>query len=551
MNHYKLFLVGVAVSLPAELLTVCVPTYAQERQRQHVIEQVTEDIAEARVREHARVKGGPENNKLENVSSPVRAGKTAFKHWIIHDGERSELAMRRTKIGETCWYGWSLYLPADFDPAGHYTIVMQMAAYPPVPGRRFPGGGVGHHLTIGSGGGLGFTLQHQGVGTVKTAQGQEIPATEVKKFDIARADAMKGRWTDFVMHARWTGDDDGFLRFWVKVGDGSYQQKIDYKGATWFNDEGDGPYFKMGAYLGDPGWKGNSPRVVYTDEYRLGDANSSFDEVAPPGARARAEEAKNGKVRYLTYRSSLNNQDVAIMVYTPPGYDAGDARYPVVYNLHGAGGGSPARQWDRTQGTLTDAMENNRVRPMIYVFVNGLGDTFFVDSPEGLKVESSIIQELIPFIDANYRTIASREGKAVDGFSMGGFGALMLAFRHPDLFSSVVSYGAALINAERADPKPGGRWVSREHFDEYDPRSLAKRNAERIRDSLRVRVVCGEEDGLFPANVTFKALLDELKIPVSWVTVPGVAHDTKGLYRRVGLESLRFMDAAFAQEAGK
>ena len=56
-------------------------------------------------------------------------------------------------------------------------------------------------------------------------------------------------------------------------------------------------------------------------------------------------------------------------------------------------------------------------------------------------------------------------------------------------------------------------------------------------------MVCGDQDGLFQANVEFKDLAAKLKIPVDWVPVAGVAHDTRGLYVRVGLESLKFIEA--------
>ncbi len=240
-----------------------------------------------------------------------------------------------------------------------------------------------------------------------------------------------------------------------------------------------------------------------------------------PLARGRAD------IEDVSYWSTLNERRIRVKVYLPPGYESGDARYPVVYNLHGAGGGSPDRQWERTRKTLRDAMENNRVAPRIYVFVEGLGDTFFVDADPGLKVESSIIQELIPLIDKRYRTIAAANGRAIDGFSMGGFGALMLAFRHPEHFSAVVSYGAALIEAERLKA--------------HHPAVWAEKNLGRIRGQVRVRMVCGDADSLFPLNVKFKDKLIAMGVPVDWVSVPGVGHDTKGLFDRVGLDSLKFM----------
>ncbi|MFN4146482.1 MAG: DUF4038 domain-containing protein [Runella sp.] len=241
----------------------------------------------------------------------------------------------------------------------------------------------------------------------------------------------------------------------------------------------------------------------------------------------------------LTYPSALNGQDIAIKVYLPPQYTNSTERFPVVYNLHG-GGGSPERQWDRTRKTLTDAIENKRVKPMIYVFVNGLGNTNFVNNKDGKQIERSIVEELIPFIDRNYRTIANRTGRAIDGFSMGGYGALMVAFRNPTLFSSVVSYGAALVIG--ASDK---NYRDAAHFAEYDPRALTIKNRAAILKNLKIRMVCGDSDWLFTSNVKFKAHLDSLKIPVDWVIEPGLAHCTQCLYENVGLESLRFMASAF------
>ena len=529
--------------------------------RQHLLEAVTEDIAEARNREFAKSKGGPENNKLRNFSADMaqaadtaakantdaktvserfaRGGKTAFQHRVNQKGERSELAMMKTEIGGTYWYGWSMLLPKDFDHTGSKTIVMQLAAYPTPRNGKFPCKTSGPFMHVSTDGRLVFHLQHKG-------DDQDMVCDE---FTVAEdVSKLKGKWLDFVMHAKWTGNEDGFLQFWVKVDDNNYFQKVDYQGRTWWNDEDKGPYFKMGAYMGDPGWQGPPERTIYTDEYRLGNLNSSFDDVAPPGAEARALEAGRGQIHYVLYPSALNKCQIPIMVYTPPGYDPNSAkRYPVVYNLHGSGGGSPARQWNRVQKTLTNLIDSSKIRPMIYVFVNGLGDTFYMDLPDsnGVKGYSSIVKELIPFIDSKYKTIASHSGRAIDGFSMGGCGSLMVAMKSPDLFSAVVSYGAAVIIRDNVKFPTKQNFKTREELNEFDVWALLPRNAAAIRSGLRIRMVCGDADGLFPVNVKFKDLLDSLNIPVSWVAVPGVKHDTKGLFDRTGLESMKFIEKAW------
>jgi hypothetical protein len=241
--------------------------------RGDIIESVTEDIAQARGREFAKSKGGPDNNKLTNTGEPVRAGKAAFKHWVNTKGERSELAMQRTRIGGTYWYGWSMLLPEDFDHRGSDTIVMQLASWPTPRNGKFPHSANGPYLEIQPDGRLIMHLQHKGED--KDMVCDDFVVTE----DVSK---LKGKWLDFVMHTRWTGDRDGFFKLWLKIGNNDeFAQKVDYAGRTWWNDEDTGPYLKLGAYMGEPGWRGPAERTVYIDEYRLGDEKSSFKEVAP------------------------------------------------------------------------------------------------------------------------------------------------------------------------------------------------------------------------------------------------------------------------------
>lgn len=223
-------------------------------------------------------------NGIEVSRDIKRAGQSAFKHWIERCGERAELEMKKTEIGKTYWYGWSTLIPSDWkDTTEDFDIVNQWATYPSANNRngRFPCRANGSFISRGknktapAGGpaadSFDFALQSAG-------DNQDMVC---KVFPLAKVAEMRGKWTDFVMQVKWTGNKDGFLKFWVKIGDGPYVQKIDYTGRTYWNDEGKGPYFKMGLYKGDPNYKGPAPRVIYTDEYRLGDANSNFGQVAP------------------------------------------------------------------------------------------------------------------------------------------------------------------------------------------------------------------------------------------------------------------------------
>jgi len=119
---------------------------------------------------------------------------------------------------------------------------------------------------------LRFNFQHQG----------DVADLQCDKFALGNVSDMRGKWVDFVMHSKWTGNSDGFLKLWMKVGNGAYVQMVDYTGRTFWNDEDRGPYFKMGLYKGNTNWKGaGAPRYLYTDEYRLGNSSSSFADVTP------------------------------------------------------------------------------------------------------------------------------------------------------------------------------------------------------------------------------------------------------------------------------
>jgi len=158
----------------------------------------------------------------------------------------------------------------------------------------------------------------------------------------------------------------------------------------------------------------------------------SMDWVDPD--RTEPEGAK-----YKTFHSTTINADVSYLIYLPPDYQQqNDTRYPVLYYLP-ASGDTPRRDGEDIARRLDKAIRSSRAAPMIAVFVNGLrGNTMYCDSRDGdYPVETVIIHDLIPHVDATYRTVAAREGRAVEGFSMGGFGAAHLGFKYPDVFGVV------------------------------------------------------------------------------------------------------------------
>jgi poly(3-hydroxybutyrate) depolymerase len=124
------------------------------------------------------------------------------------------------------------------------------------------------------------------------------------------------------------------------------------------------------------------------------------------------------------------------LVYVPPGYETSDEGYPVVYALHGWQ--SDYEQLDKMGLQLNSLIDEGEARPMILVYPDGgnaYKGSWYQSSPTIGDYEGYITGELADLIDANYRTLPDRESRGITGCSMGGMGAIHLAFKYPDVFS--------------------------------------------------------------------------------------------------------------------
>lgn len=126
-------------------------------------------------------------------------------------------------------------------------------------------------------------------------------------------------------------------------------------------------------------------------------------------------------------------------VYIPKGYRENlGKKYPVLYFLHGWGG-NVTNATDKTridsQTVLDQLISNGEIDPMIVVFVDGF-NSCYVDGPT-FKMKSAIVNDLIPFIDSNYRTLNNKNSRAIAGISMGGFGSLNIGLSNIEMFTSI------------------------------------------------------------------------------------------------------------------
>ena len=151
-------------------------------------------------------------------------------------------------------------------------------------------------------------------------------------------------------------------------------------------------------------------------------------------------------IESLSFKSDILGKGVFYSIYLPPDYDISKRSYPVVYLLHG-GGGNETHWVQMCEANVTaDRLIAERKIPAMILVMPAAGRTRYINDHKGeSRYENMFIQELMPHIDKNYRTrkgqgeFTDKKFRAVSGFSMGGYGSLMLALHHTDKFIACVA----------------------------------------------------------------------------------------------------------------
>ena len=133
-----------------------------------------------------------------------------------------------------------------------------------------------------------------------------------------------------------------------------------------------------------------------------------------------------------------------------------EKRYPVVYMLHGHG--ETIKTWDKGWVSQIESLETTGLSPMIYVFPTGWDSYYSNTYDDSRKYMDMFTQEFVPFIDQTYRTVADREHRAVMGYSMGGFGAMVLPLKNPEMFSISVPLSMSFRTDEQYMTESAGGW---------------------------------------------------------------------------------------------
>jgi poly(3-hydroxybutyrate) depolymerase len=283
-------------------------------------------------------------------------------------------------------------------------------------------------------------------------------------------------------------------------------------------------------------------------------------EPRSPAVEWVTREVEAPRVSFHTFDSAAAKGKVSYHLYTPAAYGGAAGKgFPVVYWLHGSGGGAAGIA--KVAAHFDAAIEAGKTPPCLVVFVNGLVEGMYVDWKDGTApVETVIVKDLVPHIDGAYRTIATRQGRMLDGFSMGGYGSARLGFKYPEMFRAVSIVGAGPMQAELIQTPRAGRKRAAEvlakvygsdqaYFRAVSPRTLAEQNAAAITKGSLVRMIIGDKDETFAANKEFHERLERLKIPRTWTVLPGIGHDPMGVLKAMGDDNWAFYRAAFGEQA--
>ena len=250
------------------------------------------------------------------------------------------------------------------------------------------------------------------------------------------------------------------------------------------------------------------------------------------------EQVTGPGIEFHVFESKTACTTVSFHLYKPDAYDANPTqRFPVLYWLHG------------TQGMVNgirpvamhfdSAIQNGKIPPMLVVFVNGLPCRLWSNSKDGTApVENVFIHDLIPHVDSTFRTIADRNGRILEGFSMGGYGTARFALKHPGTFARASMLASGPLDPEFMGPLAQANPRLRQKildlvcngdldcFMQIGPTNIFRRNVNVLNDfDFDFRQVIGELDAGLRCNEEFHKHLLDGNFGHDWIVIPDVAHE--------------------------
>ena len=266
-----------------------------------------------------------------------------------------------------------------------------------------------------------------------------------------------------------------------------------------------------------------------------------------------AVQQVQGELKTKTITGRISGEKITFDIYLPESYRKEGVGYPVIYNLHGRGGSY--KSGGAFRAAMKKAIADGILPPVIAVYPDGTKNGWYADSKDrSILIETPIIREIIPWVDANYNTKVSRDFRLIQGFSMGGYGASLLAAKFPELFSVCINYDGAMWNWKNMMRK-SKKWqsVAPVMFDNdktyYEnnssPWAFATLNRDKIKGRLHFRTLVGS---LGSGLQEWRDHLNSLDIEMDYVDTK-CRHNLQCLHEEAGDGSFRLMTKQFAKAA--
>ena len=238
-----------------------------------------------------------------------------------------------------------------------------------------------------------------------------------------------------------------------------------------------------------------------------------------PGSIYDTYNVPHGQVRLVSYYSKSLKENRQMLVYTPPGYDASSKRYPVLYFYHG--GGDTIYSWAR-EGRGPEILDNlqslGSTKPMIMVMPDTQTNEPLLEadtasdaiSLNAATADTELVNDIVPYVDKNFRTVANGDNRAISGLSLGGIQALVSGLGHLGTFNWIVSLSGG--------PTPGFTSSVLTH-------GLTQAAAANGTLHELVLAAGGSGDIALQNTITFQAQLTSLGFNSELFTPTGYAHE--------------------------
>jgi len=264
----------------------------------------------------------------------------------------------------------------------------------------------------------------------------------------------------------------------------------------------------------------------------------------------------------LIIKSKILKKEVRYTVYLPFDYKTSHRFYPVVYLLHGYTDNDMAWiQFGEADMYADKAIDSQTIPPMILVMPDA-GLTWYINNYDNsVRYEDFFFDEFIPYVESRYRIRREKMYRGIAGLSMGGYGAIVYALKHPDMFAAFAAFSPAIYTEKKTQnmdekwwneafniiygPNLKGQDRITKHFLANNPFYIVKHSDYNKMKSVRMYIDCGDDDFLYEGNSNFHILLRDLEIPHEYRVRDG-GH--RWSYWRNGLiNGLKFIGESFHQ----